>query len=91
VSLKSLDPGKVEEAAKGAARQHVALKAGISSDDARRLNKFVKDLGLKGVSSQTQGDQIRITGKKRDDLQAVISACKAEDFGLPLQFNNFRD
>jgi uncharacterized protein YajQ (UPF0234 family) len=48
-------------------------------------------MGLKGVSSQTQGDQLRVTGKKRDDLQAVITACKEGDFGIPLQFNNFRD
>ena len=91
VSLKALDPGKVEEAAKGAARQRVAIKAGISQDHAKRLNKFIKDLGLKGVGSQTQGEQVRVTGKKRDDLQAVIAACKDEDFGIPLQFNNFRD
>ena len=50
-----------------------------------------KNLGLKGIQSQTQGDQLRVTGKKRDDLQGVIAALKAEDFGVPLQFNNFRD
>jgi uncharacterized protein YajQ (UPF0234 family) len=91
VSLKAFDPGKMEEAQKGTARQHIAIRAGISSDHAKRLNKFIKDLGLKGVSSQTQGDQLRVTGKKRDDLQEVIAKCKAEDFGIPLQFNNFRD
>jgi cyclic-di-GMP-binding protein len=91
VSLKALDPGKVEEAAKGAARQRIAIRAGISQEHAKKLNKFVKDLGLKGVSSQAQGDQLRVSGKKRDDLQAVIAACKAEDFGIPLQFENFRD
>jgi len=91
VSLKALDAGKIEEASKGTARQTIAIRAGISQDHAKRLNKFIKDLGLKGVSSQTQGDQLRVTGKKRDDLQAVIAACKAEDFGIPLQFNNFRD
>lgn len=91
VSLKALDPGKVEEAAKGSARQRIAIRAGISQEHAKKLNKFVKDLGLKGVTSQTQGDQLRISGKKRDDLQAVIAACKAEDFGIPLQFENFRD
>jgi len=91
VSLKALDPGKVEEAARGAARQRIGIRAGISQDHAKRLNKFVKDLGLKGVTSQTQGDQLRVSGKKRDDLQAVIAACKAEDFGIPLQFENFRD
>jgi cyclic-di-GMP-binding protein len=91
VSLKAFDAGKIEEAQKGTARQHVAIKAGISSDHAKRLNKFIKDLGLKGISSQTQGDQVRVSGKKRDDLQEVIAKCKAEDFGIPLQFENFRD
>jgi hypothetical protein len=91
VSLKALDPGKVEEAAKGAARLRIAIRAGIDQEHAKRLNRFIKDLGLKGVSSQTQGEQLRVTGKKRDDLQAVIAACKAEDFGVPLQFTNFRD
>ena len=61
------------------------------ADHAKKINKFIKDLGLKGVSSQTQGDQLRVTGKKRDDLQAAIAALKAEDFGIPLQFENFRD
>jgi uncharacterized protein YajQ (UPF0234 family) len=91
VSLKALDYGKVEEAAKSTVRQTVSLKAGISSDNARALNKFIKDKAPKGISSQTQGDQIRVSGKKRDDLQAVIAALKAEDFGIPLQFENFRD
>ena len=91
VSLKAFDAGRVEEAQKGTARQRVAIRAGISSDHAKKLNKFIKDLGLKGVSSQTQGEQLRVTGKKRDDLQEVIAKCKAEDFGIPLQFTNFRD
>jgi uncharacterized protein YajQ (UPF0234 family) len=91
VSLKALDPGKVEEAARGTVRQHVAIQAGISADRARQLNRFVKDLGYKGVTSQVQGDQLRISGKKRDDLQAVIAALRAEDFGIPLQFENYRD
>ncbi len=91
ISLKALDYGKVEDAAKGTVRQTVALRAGISSDNAKKINKAIKDLGLKGVSSQTQGDQVRVTGKKRDDLQAVIAALKGADFEIPLQFQNFRD
>lgn len=91
VSLRALERGKVEEAAKGTVRQTVTLNAGISPDNARKLNRFIKDLGRKGVSSQTQGEQLRVSGKKRDDLQAVIAALKAEDFGIPLQFTNFRD
>src|SRR3954471_22123287 len=91
VSLKALEYGKVEEGSRGAVRQTVKLNVGISDDKSRAINKFLKGLGLKGVSSQTQGDQLRVSGKKRDDLQATIAALKAEDFGIPLQFNNFRD
>ncbi len=91
ISLKALDYGKVEDATKGTVRQTVKLNEGISSDKAKEVNKAIKDLGLKGVSSQTQGNQVRVTGKKRDDLQAVIAALKEKDLGLPLQFTNFRD
>src|ERR1700751_4610958 len=91
VSLKALDHGKIEEAAKGTARQTITLKAGLSSDNAKAINRWIKDKGPKGVSSQTQGDQVRVSGKKRDDLQAVIAGLKEEDFGLPLQFENFRE
>lgn len=91
VSLKALDHGKVEDAAKGSVRQAIAIRAGISADLAKRINRFVKDLNLKGVSSQTQGDQVRVSGKKRDDLQSAIAALRAEDFEVPLQFENFRD
>ena len=91
VSLKALDRGKVEEASRGTVRQTIRLQAGISADNARVLNKFIKEHSPKGVGSQTQGDQLRVSGKKRDDLQAVIAALKAEDFGIPLQFSNFRE
>ncbi|MGI8662768.1 MAG: YajQ family cyclic di-GMP-binding protein [Acidimicrobiales bacterium] len=91
VSMKALDFGKVEEASGGSARQRVAIVAGISSDKARELNKAIKELGLKGIQSQTQGDQLRVSAKKRDDLQAVIAALKAADHGIALQFTNFRD
>ena len=65
--------------------------AGISRDKATTINKFLKGLGLKGVQSQVQGEQLRVSSKKRDDLQAAIAALKEEDFGIPLQFSNFRD
>lgn len=91
VSLKALERGQVEEAAKGTVRQTVRINAGIDSERARKLNRFIKDMSIKSVSSQTQGDQVRVTSKKRDDLQAVIAAVKGEDFGIPLQFTNFRD
>ncbi len=91
VSLKVLDAGKIEEAAGARARQHIGLTAGISSDKARELNKFIKGLGVKGIQSQTQGDQLRVIGKKRDALQEVIAALREQDFDIPLQFENFRD
>jgi uncharacterized protein YajQ (UPF0234 family) len=70
----------------------VTLKAGIGADAARDLNKRIKALGLKGIQSQTQGDAIRVTGKKRDELQTVIAALKGDEaIELPLQFENFRD
>ena len=91
VSLKALSYGKVEDAAKGTVRQTVALIAGISDEKAREINRFVKDKAAKGVSSQTQGNQVRVAGKKKDDLQGVIAALRGNDFGIPLQFKNFRD
>ena len=91
VSLKAMEKGKVEEASKGTVRQTITLNAGIDADKARSINKKIKEMGLKGVSSQTQGEQVRVSGKKRDDLQSVIAALKADDFGIPLQVQNFRD
>ena len=91
VSLKGLDYGKVEEATQNTVRQVATLKVGISSDKAREINKLIKSDGPKGVSSQTQGDTVRVSGKKRDDLQAVIALLKGKDLGVPLQFINFRD
>ena len=91
ISLRSIEFGKEEDAAGGRARQSASLKAGISSELAKKINVHIKDMKLKGVQSQTQGEQVRVTGKKRDDLQAVIAALKAKDFGIALQFNNFRD
>ncbi len=91
VSLKAVTLGDVEDASGTTVRQVATLNAGISKDKGRELNKFIKDLKLKGVQSQIQGDQLRVTGKKRDHLQDVIAALKAEDFGIPLQYGNFRD
>jgi len=91
VPLKALSYGKIQEASKGAARQVVTLNVGISDEKAREINKFIKASGAKGVQSQVQGDQLRVTGKKRDDLQAAIAALKEHDFDVPLQFTNFRD
>lgn len=91
VSLKALTYAKVEEAAKGTVRQTVTLTVGINDEKARQVGKFIKGLGLKGVQHQVQGDQLRVSGKKRDDLQTVIAKLKEHDFEIPLQFTNFRD
>ena len=91
VSLKALGYGTVEEASKGTVRQEVTLRVGITDDKAKEVGKFIKALGMKGVQHQIQGEQVRVTAKKRDDLQTVIAAVKEHDFDLPLQFTNFRD
>jgi len=91
VSLKGIDWGKVEAASGESVRQTVTVKVGINSDKAREINKLIKEKGPKGVSSQTQGEQVRVTGKKRDDLQEVMALLKSSDLEVPLQFENFRD
>ena len=91
VSLKALDWGNIEPASGGTVRQVATLVAGISSDKARDVNKFVKGLGLKGVQTQTQGEQVRVMAKKRDQLQTVIAELKGHDFGIPIDTGNFRD
>jgi uncharacterized protein YajQ (UPF0234 family) len=91
VSLKGIDWGKIETASGESVRQIVTVKVGINSDKAREINKLIKEKGPKGVSSQTQGEQVRVTGKKRDDLQEVMALLKSSDLEVPLQFENFRD
>jgi len=90
ISLKAIVPGKIEAAAGGRAKQELTVQQGIETEKGRAIVKAVKNSKLK-VQSQIQGDQVRISGKKRDDLQAAIQLLKQEDFGLPLQFINFRD
>lgn len=89
VDIGALDPHAIEASGKQK-RQPFGLKQGIDRDASRGIVKTVKDAKLK-VQSQIQGEKVRITGKKRDDLQRVIAALKEGDFGVPLQFNNFRD
>ena len=89
VPLKALSEGPIQPAAKGTVRQSVHISRGISEEKARELTKFIKGLGVK-VQTQVQGDQLRVSGKKKDDLQAVIAAVKERDFGIPLQFTNYR-
>ena len=91
VSLKGVEYGTVQEATQDTVRQVMTIKVGISSDKAREINKLIKEKGPKGVSSQTQGDSVRVTSKKRDDLQAVMQAIREADLGIPIQFDNRRD
>src|SRR2546423_6040464 len=89
IPLKSLAEGPVQPAAKGTSRQSIHVNQGISEDKAREITKFVKGLGLK-VQTQVQKDQVRVSAKKKDDLQAAIKALKEHDFGIALQFTNYR-
>ena len=91
VSMKVLDYSEIEQASGNTVRQSASLVQGISAEKAKELNKAIKGLGIKGIQSSTQGDQLRVSGKKRDALQEVIAALKGGDYGLPLQLNNFRD
>jgi uncharacterized protein YajQ (UPF0234 family) len=91
VSLKGLEYGDVEEAAQSTVRQTATLKVGISADKAREINKLIKERAPKGVNSQTQGDAVRVSSKKRDDLQAVMQVIREADLGIPIQFDNRRD
>ena len=90
ISLKALVYGKIEPAVGGRAKQTITVQQGIAIEKARQIVKTAKDSKLK-VQSQIQGDQVRISGKKRDDLQAVIQLLKAQDLDLPLQFINYRE
>lgn len=89
VDVACLEEGKIEEANKSA-RMVVKLREGIETDMAKKIVKLIKDAKLK-VQSQIQGEQVRITGKKRDDLQTAINLLKETKLDLPLQFINFRD
>jgi uncharacterized protein YajQ (UPF0234 family) len=89
VSLKALHLGPVQPGAKGSSKQTINVNVGISEEKAREIVKFVKGLKTK-VQSHVQGDQVRISGKAKDDLQAVMRSVKEHDFDVPLQFTNFR-
>src|SRR5574337_649261 len=89
VSLKALAYAAPEPAAKGTVRQRVTLQQGIAAEQAKEIVKVIRGLGVK-VAAQIQGDQIRVSGKSKDDLQAVIQALRARDFGIDLQFGNYR-
>src|SRR3954447_10159 len=89
ISLKSLDAGEPRQSGK-TYKIDCKVVEGIETDKAKVISKKIRDEGPKGVQAQIQGDQLRVTGKKRDDLQAVIALLKQEDFGVALQFTNYR-
>jgi len=89
VPLKALSYGTVEKALGGTARQKVSLQKGIPSEKAREIVKLIKQTKLK-VQAAIQGDQVRVSGKNRDDLQAVIRMLKETDLGIDMQFSNYR-
>ena len=89
VPLKALSYGKVEPAAGGTVRQHVAIQQGIPSDKAKEIVKFIKETKLK-VQAAIQGDVVRVTGRDRDILQEVIAQLKSKDVGINMQYSNYR-
>jgi uncharacterized protein YajQ (UPF0234 family) len=90
VPLKNLQPGKTLPAAGGTVTQEISLQQGIPIETARAVVKFVKDLRIKKVQAEIQGDQMRISSPKRDDLQTVMGHLKEKDFGLEMKFGNYR-
>lgn len=89
VPLKALKPGEVQQAAKGAVRQQVAILTGLSDDKAKEISKFVRKAVPK-AQTQIQGGQVRVSSKSKDDLQAAIRAVREHDFDVALQFTNYR-
>jgi len=89
IPLKALHPDEIQQAAKGTVRQTVKLVTGISDEKAKEISKFARQAVPK-VQTQIQGAQVRVTAKNKDDLQAVIHAVKEHDFGIALQFTNYR-
>ena len=89
VPLKALSYGKIEPAAGGTVRQHVSIQQGIPQDKAKEIVKFIKDTKAK-VQASIQGDIVRVTGKDRDTLQDIIAKLKAKDFGINMQYTNYR-
>lgn len=89
IDINCLDRGDIQESLHEA-RQKITIKHGIDHDVGKKINKLIKGLGIK-VQSSVMGDHVRVTGKKRDDLQSVMEILRKEELGIPLQFENFRD
>ncbi len=90
VSLKALDHGDPQPAGGGTSRLLVSIRQGINDEKAKAIVKKIKSDGPKGVTAQVQGDTVRVSSKKKDDLQTIITLLREADFGIPLQFTNYR-
>lgn len=91
VPVKNLKPGEIQRAANDTVRREIALQIGIPSDASRAIVKFLKDRKLRKVQASIQGDEVRISSPSRDELQEVIQVLREQDFGVALQFGNYRE
>ena len=90
VSIKALDYGNIESASGDAVRQIITIQQGIPQDKGKEVMKFIKGLGLKKIQAQISDDQVRVTGKDKDDLQSIMTSLKEKDFGIDMSFTNYR-
>ena len=90
VSIKALDYGNVESASGDTVRQLVTIQQGIPQEKGKEIIKFIKGLGLKKIQAQIMDDQVRVSGKDKDDLQSIIVSLKEENFGIDMKFTNYR-
>ena len=90
VSIKAMDYGKIESASGDSVRQVITIQQRIPQDKGKEIVKFIKGLGLKKIQAQIMDDQVRVTGKDKDDLQSLIASLKEKDFGIDMSFTNYR-
>ena len=90
ISIKALDYGNVEAASGDTVRQNIKIQQGIPQEKGKEIVKHIKTLGLKKMQAQIMDDQVRVTGKDKDDLQSVIASLKQKDFGIDMTFTNYR-
>ena len=90
VSIKALEYGKIEAASGDTVRQNIKIQQGIPQEKGKEIVKHIKTMGLKKVQAQIMDDQVRVTGKNRDDLQSVIARLKEQDFGIDMTYTNYR-
>jgi hypothetical protein len=90
VSIKALEYGNIETASGDAVRQAITIQQGIPQDKGKEVMKFIKGLGLKKIQAQIADDQVRVTGKDKDDLQRIMASLKEKDFGIDMSFTNYR-